>query len=204
MRTHGQTGTRTYKSWQSMRERCERPAHIGWRLYGGRGIRVCERWISFENFRADMGERPDGCTLDRIDVNGDYSPENCRWATRTEQGRNMRTNRIVIYHGEAMPICAAIERGTVAVGTVHARIRRGWSVDDAIDVRLRTVGLVDLAGNRFGSLTVVSRSQNTKRGNARWVCVCDCGSKITTLSRSLIQGRTKTCGCRNRGQRAAA
>lgn len=85
------TPTPTYSSWRAMHERCRLPSHVAWKNYGGRGIRVCARWAQFENFLADMGERPEGLTLDRIDVNGDYEPENCQWATRAQQVANRRT-----------------------------------------------------------------------------------------------------------------
>lgn len=102
--THGHSRfnarTRTYKSYEAMKERCCKPEHISYPNYGAIGVTVCERWLgSFEKFLEDMGERPKGTTLDRIDSGGNYEPANCRWATTKEQGLNRRNCRVWIVDG---------------------------------------------------------------------------------------------------------
>lgn len=87
---HGMSETREYAAWTAMRERCNNPTCHKFHLYGGRGIKVCERWDSFESFYADMGPRPKGYSIERVDNDGSYEPSNCKWATKLEQNRNRR------------------------------------------------------------------------------------------------------------------
>jgi len=89
---YGNSKTRTHKSWSAMRERCLNVNSDKFANYGGRGITICDRWMSFENFYFDMGGRPEGTSIDRIDNDGNYEPENCKWSTSSEQNRNKRTN----------------------------------------------------------------------------------------------------------------
>jgi len=93
---HGLGGAPTYRSWYTMIQRCTNPKDVGWETYGGRGIKVCERWLVIENFVSDMGIRPNGMTLDRVDVQGDYCKENCRWASMAEQNQNRRNNSFTV------------------------------------------------------------------------------------------------------------
>ena len=96
MKKHGMSNTPTYDVWARMKARCQNPASTKFGVYGLRGIKVCERWQCFENFYADMGERPIGLSLDRIDTNGNYEPGNCRWASQREQQRNRTNNKLTL------------------------------------------------------------------------------------------------------------
>lgn len=126
----------TYYSWQAMRNRCRNAKAPDYHRYGGRGIKVCARWgESFENFLADMGERPEGTSIDRIDVNGDYAPENCRWATMREQQNNRRNNRMVTAFGQTLPLktmCNAYHKDT---RTVLERMRDGMTLEEALTAK---------------------------------------------------------------------
>lgn len=90
--THGYTGEKVYQVWKNMKKRCLNKNYPKYKDYGGRGIKVCDRWIKFENFLNDMGESPDGLTLERVDNNGNYEPGNCKWASYSEQNNNKRTS----------------------------------------------------------------------------------------------------------------
>lgn len=124
--THGWSGSGTYKSWLAMRQRCNKPGVTSYEDYGGRGIRVCERWESFENFLADMGPRPVGTTLDRYpNGDGNYEPGNVRWATSAEQARNKRNNVRVAIAGSTALLVEVAERSGVSAATLRARVNAG-------------------------------------------------------------------------------
>lgn len=131
-RTHGITHRPTWNTWTGMIQRCHREWHQAWKNYGGRGIKVCERWRVFANFYADMGERPDGMTLDRIDNNGDYEPGNCRWATPMEQHANRRDNRLITYNGRTQTVRAWEREFLNGTRTLLGRLERGWTIQDAL------------------------------------------------------------------------
>lgn len=107
--THGLSGSPTWVSWNKMIQRCTNPKEDNYQFYGGRGITFDPRWAVFENFLADMGVRPKGLTLDRKEVNGPYSPDNCRWATRAEQAANHRRNVFVTIDGRRMTVTEAMK-----------------------------------------------------------------------------------------------
>src|SRR5574343_1632218 len=133
----------TYQSWSSMVQRCTNPRRPYWRRYGGRGVRVYDRWLVFDNFLEDMGVRPDGTALDRWpDRNGDYTPENCRWASRTAQNRNTSQALYVDIGDERRCLTDWCDIYQISVETVRSRAKRGgWRYQTAIttpvDVRKR-------------------------------------------------------------------
>jgi len=123
-----------YHSWRSMIGRCCLKTDRYFANYGGRGITVCQRWReSFEAFRADMGPRPLGRTLDRIDVNGNYEPGNCRWATAREQGEHRTDNRLITFNGETRTLTDWASAKGLSVGALWRRLESGWPVDKALN-----------------------------------------------------------------------
>jgi len=130
---HGMAGTLEYNTWSAMLFRCSNPKAVDYALYGGRGIRVCERWKVIENFIEDMGPRPSvKHSIDRIDNDGNYEPNNCRWATPIEQGRNRRGNRMLTYNGMTLCMAELAEEFGINQVTLSGRLKRGWSVERAI------------------------------------------------------------------------
>ena len=121
MKTHGKSKTRTYRIWQGMLQRCGNNRVAAYPRYGGRGISVCDRWKKFENFIADMGCAPDGFSIDRIDNNSGYKPENCRWASVYEQARNKRSSIVV----DGMQSIDAAKAFNLKYDTVVYRVKHG-------------------------------------------------------------------------------
>lgn len=138
-KTHGKAATSIYYIWRSMMDRCHAPKSHAYSRYGGRGINVCERWQSFEDFYADMGDRPEGKSLERIDNNGDYSPKNVVWADAKAQANNRRSNVILEHNGEKKTMQQWADQLGVKIGTIWARIDRGWTVDRALTQEVRNV-----------------------------------------------------------------
>lgn len=129
-RTHGDSRSPEYLVWNAMRGRCLNPKNPAYIHYGARGIGICPRWLSYENFLADMGRRPSPAhELDRRDNDGDYEPGNCRWATHKEQTRNTRRNRIVTVRGQKMPLVAAAELLGITLDMARYRMRKGRSLE---------------------------------------------------------------------------
>lgn len=144
-KTHGMSKTRLYGVWRTMLSRCYNENTKKYKLYGDRGIQVCDEWHKFENFyewtisngydeNADFGE----CTIDRINNDGNYCPENCRWATRLEQANNTRTNHFLEWNNENHTISQWANIVGINRRTISERINSGWSVEDALTIPIKT------------------------------------------------------------------
>jgi hypothetical protein len=157
--SHGQAGTSTHNIWKTMKARCSNPNGKNYPYYGGRGIRVCDRWQSFELFLLDMGERPPGTTLDRIDNNGNYEPGNCRWAPPLVQGNNRRGVRKFLIDGVEKTVTEwALARG-VPPSVVRSRLGKGHGIEYALRPQKQIRGKED--DNRLRKqLPLSSRSRH--------------------------------------------
>jgi len=137
--SHQLSQTPEYRAWINMKTRCNDETTPYYSIWGGRGITVCARWMeSFQNFYEDMGKRPSPKhSLDRINVNGNYEPSNCRWATRSTQMRNVRVNHHVEVGGVSMTLADAVEGTGLDYNTVLYRLKRGWPLEHALTAERR-------------------------------------------------------------------
>lgn len=132
MTKHGLHGTPIWRVWNSMIHRCQDQSRKDWRNYGGRGITVCDRWQDFNLFFADMGHVPHGRSIDRIDNDGPYSPQNCRWATPAEQTRNTRQNNTITIDGVSRVLADWVTISGRTPATIRRRLKKGWTARDAV------------------------------------------------------------------------
>lgn len=144
-RTHGEGHNKTieYNSWVSMRQRCLNPNNPAYKDYGGRGIKICDRWNKYENFLADMGRKPDSSySIERVENNKGYSPENCKWATMEEQCNNRRSNTLITFNGKTATLAMWSKESGTPVERIIKRISTGWNIKDALfkPVRKMTKG----------------------------------------------------------------
>lgn len=136
--THKHTNTSTYGTWKQMIQRCTNPKHIGYKYYGGRGIKVCKRWLKFKNFLEDMGERPLNRSIDRINNNLGYCKENCRWATNYEQSTNKRNNLLFTYNGKTKLLIEWAKEYNINLCTLWYRIYKAkWTIEQALTTSVR-------------------------------------------------------------------
>ena len=132
--THGMRYTTIYRVWSHMKGRCNNPNDSHYKWYGGKGISVCDRWKTFPEFYEDMGDVPKGMTLDRIDNNKGYSPDNCKWSTRLEQARNKSNSLVYTVKGKTMRLKEWAEFLETDYLTLYQRIKKlNWSIEKALD-----------------------------------------------------------------------
>jgi len=139
--TRGGKPSLTYASWKSINERCANPNNRYYDCYGGRGIKVCERWMKFENFLEDMGEVPERYQIDRIDNNENYCKENCRWATPKQNSRNKRNNRLITHKGKTRCLAEWAEEFSINYRTLQWRLYHDWSIAKALTTPVKKVGV---------------------------------------------------------------
>jgi hypothetical protein len=139
--THGQSRTRTYKKWKGMLHRCN-PDSKDAKNYANRGIYVCERWHTWENFFADMGEAPPGLSLDRLNNDGPYCKENCAWKTSVEQSRNKRTNKRIEFDGLNLTLPEWSDKTKIPWRILKDRQRNGWSIERMLTESPRPKGII--------------------------------------------------------------
>lgn len=138
---HGKSGESIYAIWLGILSRCRNKNNIYYNYYGGRGITVCDRWLKFENFLKDMGDRPNGMSIDRIDVNGNYEKSNCRWATWKEQANNKRTNTFLTFNNKTQTLAMWANETGINAETIAYRLKNKWTIDSALTTAVR--GSVD-------------------------------------------------------------
>lgn len=131
--THGLSATTYYKAWFGMIQRCENKNHTKWKRYGARGIKVRERWHAFENFLADMGQRPEGTSIERVDNDGNYEPGNCEWADRATQMSNKSDNRWLEFSGLRMTVSQWAIHQKIPRATIFRRLRTGLPVEKVLE-----------------------------------------------------------------------
>lgn len=129
---HGYFGTRIYQQWADMVRRCTNPKYAGYHRYGGRGVSICDRWRSFECFLEDMGPCPCKMQIDRIDNDGDYGPENCRWATCRQNSRNTSRTRLITALGRTQALAAWSDETGLSRSVIAKRLNEGWPHDVAV------------------------------------------------------------------------
>ena len=185
--------------WCHIKERCYNKNSKSNNRYGGRGIAVCDEWLhnseAFKSWAIDNGYQL-GLEIDRIDNNKGYSPENCRWVTKTQNARNTSRNKYIEWNGETRVLSEWCELLGLDYNSVNMRLHRGWSFEKAVSTPFRVWDDNDLSGKRFGRLVVKEmHTERTKAGRRQYICVCDCGSVCVVVGKHLRTGKTHRCGC---------
>jgi hypothetical protein len=196
-KTHGLSRTKIYQLWAAMIQRCTNPNRQCFRYYGGLGVTVCERWMTFENFHADMGEKPDGMSLDRIDTNGPYEPGNCRWADYVTQATNQRKKKLRKTDEKECRNCKSMVAEYMRRGLCHAcdEYARRCGVDRPRSkeeiARLAKAKVYTASFRRSYAVEMLDREGNVIRVFPR---LQDATAIYGNGVGNVLSGRSKTCG----------
>lgn len=189
---------RLLKTFAHMKERCYDPKDKRYNDWGGRGIKICQEWLDdkekFIEWSLDNGYEL-GLSIDRIDNNTDYSPENCRWATLLENNQNRRSSRFYTINGETKNLQQWCDKYGLSRSMVNKRIDMGWDFEKAITTPKKERDTSSLIGKTYGRLTVIGVSEKTRNRLTLWECKCSCGNIVLVDKNKLKTGHTSSCGC---------
>ena len=162
--THGKRYTKIYHIWSSMKNRCLNPMCKDYDFYGGRGIKVCEEWKDFKNFDkwAMQNGYKEGLSIDRIDTDGNYCPENCRWITIREQCYNRRSNHYIEYNGKSQTITQWAEEYGITEQVLSGRLRKGWSIEKALTHPVKKPRKIEYNGKMW-TISELAKEYNLER-----------------------------------------
>lgn len=190
--------TKILKTYNHMKDRCYNPKNKSYSNYGGRGIYISNDWLNdkdkfikwcFEN----------GCNfglaIDRINNNGPYSPENCRWVTPKENNQNRRSSKMFTINGITLNLQQWCDEYGISRSMVNARLSRGWDIEKALSTPKRVRNKTDMIGKRFGRLTVIEFYSVGHGRKSVYKCLCDCGNTTLVDKTKLTSGHTRSCGC---------
>lgn len=192
------TSKRLKKVLTHMKKRCYDPNDRRYDDWGGRGIRICDEWInnpeSFVRWSIENGYR-EGLTIDRIDNNGNYCPENCRWVTISENNQNRRSSRYFTYMGKTQNLQQWCDEYNMSRSIVDRRLQLGWDFEKALLTPKRERDKETLIGETFGRLSVLEFIGKDKFRQSLYKCQCYCGNVVVVNSNKLKTNHTTSCGC---------
>ncbi len=186
------------KTLYHMKERCYNKDVKGFENWGGRGITICDEWLNnseaFVSWALANGYQR-GLTIDRIDNDGNYCPENCQWVTIKENNQHRRSTRFFAINGETKNLQQWCDIYGLPRSMVEKRLSLGWDIEKALNTPKKKRDTESLVGKKFGRLTVVRFVGVGSGRKSRFECVCDCGNTVVVDRQKLLSGHTKSCGC---------
>lgn len=193
-----ETSKKLKKVFVHMKERCYNPNDKRYEDWGGRGIQICDEWLSdpetFVRWSIENGY-DEGLTIDRVDNNGNYCPENCRWVTKAENNQNRRSSRYYTYNGKTQNLQKWCDEYNASRSMVNKRLQLGWEFDKALLAPKKTRDQESLVGMRFGRLTVLEFVGKDKFRQSLFRCQCDCNAILIVNGNKLKTNHTSSCGC---------